>query len=59
MPLPSSSMPKLNRREEIALILFHMIYRSGDQGQFAVGGRDIRIASVLPPVFRPNWVPRS
>ena len=28
-------------------------------GHFASGGRLIRMASVLPPVFRPNWVPRS
>ena len=28
-------------------------------GQVAIGGRDIRIASGLPPVRRPNWVPRS
>ncbi len=26
---------------------------------FASGGRLIRIASILPPVFRPNNVPRS
>ncbi len=29
------------------------------QGQRASGGRDIRIASTLPPVIRPNLVPRS
>jgi hypothetical protein len=28
-------------------------------GQAASGGSDIRIASTLPPVFRPNAVPRS
>lgn len=30
-----------------------------DQVQTASGGRLIRIASILPPVFRPNSVPRS
>ena len=29
------------------------------QVQTASGGRLIRIASMLPPVFRPNSVPRS
>ena len=29
------------------------------QGQRASGGSDIKMASVLPPVFRPNCVPRS
>ena len=30
-----------------------------DQLHFASGGRLMRIASMLPPVFRPNSVPRS
>ena len=30
-----------------------------DQSQIASGGRLIRMASILPPVFRPNSVPRS
>ncbi len=29
------------------------------QGQRTSGGRDIRMASTLPPVIRPNLVPRS
>src|SRR5215468_8437116 len=29
------------------------------QGQRTSGGNDIRIASTLPPVIRPNLVPRS
>lgn len=29
------------------------------QGHFTSGGSDIRIASTLPPVFRPKIVPRS
>jgi hypothetical protein len=28
-------------------------------GHFASGGIDMRIASVLPPVYRPKAVPRS
>ena len=32
---------------------------AGDQVQTASGGRLIRIASMLPPVLRPNSVPRS
>lgn len=31
----------------------------GRQGQRTSGGSDIRIASTLPPVIRPNLVPRS
>ena len=31
----------------------------GLSGHFTSGGSDIRIASMLPPVFRPNCVPRS
>ena len=33
--------------------------RIGRYGQRTSGGRLIRIASTLPPVFRPNSVPRS
>src|SRR5579864_3775968 len=29
------------------------------QAHFASGGSDIRMASMLPPVIRPNLVPRS
>ena len=32
---------------------------AGGQGQVTSGGSDMRIASTFPPVFRPNWVPRS
>ena len=31
----------------------------GNQGHFASGGRDIRMASVFPPVLRPKVVPLS
>ncbi len=31
----------------------------GVYGQTTSGGSDIRMASVLPPVFRPKVVPRS
>ena len=33
--------------------------RQAAYGHFTSGGRLIRIASTLPPVFRPNSVPRS
>ena len=33
--------------------------RCAIQGHFTSGGSDIRIASTLPPVLRPNSVPRS
>ena len=35
------------------------LFRSVLYGQPVSGGRDIRIASTLPPVFRPKMVPRS
>jgi hypothetical protein len=30
-----------------------------NQGHFATGGIELRMLSTLPPVFRPNVVPRS
>jgi hypothetical protein len=33
--------------------------RSANHGHFATGGMDERIDSTLPPVLRPNTVPRS
>lgn len=51
------------RDHRISCIVLSLIFRKTrsrpDHGHLTSGGRLIRIASVWPPVFRPNNVPRS
>ena len=50
--------PMVESREQIVAFDWLIGGLERERG-LPVGGIDIRIASVLPPVFRPNWVPRS